>query len=71
MFIPPGFPTWSFSIPEVPECPEDLFVEPSPKKEKIEGSFCKNCKEYVLMAEPNQEDKITFICYLCRTDKYR
>jgi hypothetical protein len=38
--------------------------------DKCEGSFCFRCKEYALMAVPNQDDG-TFICYSCRFNRFR
>jgi len=34
------------------------------------GMACNRCKEFAMMAEPNQPDD-TFICYLCRFNPYR
>jgi hypothetical protein len=38
---------------------------------KRDGAKCARCTDFVLMAEPNQQDKKTFICFSCRSSPYR
>jgi len=35
------------------------------------GMKCSNCGEVAHMAEPNQADGVTFICYSCRANRWR
>lgn len=49
------------------ELPEIKIVKKDPKHD---GMSCLRCKEFVFMAEPNQQDG-TFKCYSCRQNKYR
>lgn len=37
------------------------------KKREKDGCDCATCKQFFPYAEPNQDDKETFICYGCRT----
>jgi len=36
----------------------------------LDGLFCAKCREFYMMAEPNQEDG-TLICWSCRQNPYR
>jgi hypothetical protein len=36
-----------------------------------DGMICARCEEFVSMSGPNQPDKVTFICYLCKENKFR
>lgn len=39
-------------------------------KQKIDGAFCKKCKEFFHQANSNMPDN-SFLCFLCRTYPYR
>lgn len=38
---------------------------------KRDGMRCERCTDFVLMAAANQADGITFMCWSCRSNKYR
>lgn len=38
---------------------------------KMDGVCCARCKDFVMMAVPNQPDEKTFLCYNCRNYPYR
>jgi hypothetical protein len=38
---------------------------------KVDGCNCKTCRQYIHMAEPNQPDNLTFICYSCTQNPIR
>ena len=40
-------------------------------RNKVDGCNCKTCKQYIHMAEPNQPDNQTFICYSCTNNPLR
>jgi hypothetical protein len=48
----------------------EFLMSKTPVKSPSEGMFCKQCKDFCVFAESNQEDG-SFVCYLCRQDPYR
>lgn len=57
-FMMPFFPGFNYN-------PNGNPVPEEPKDDR-DGCVCKTCKDFYAFAEPNQEDKKTFICYSCR-----
>jgi hypothetical protein len=41
------------------------------KTRKSDGMCCMHCKDFTLMAEANQPDGTTFICWSCRDNPWR
>ena len=63
--------TFDFSLVDLVSCEEEIpKTEKDPGIKISEGAKCNKCKDFVLMAQSNQEDG-TFICYLCRKDPWR
>lgn len=50
---------------------EDKILRLEYGNSRNDGMFCGRCQEFHSMAEANQEDGLTFICYQCRTDPWR
>ncbi len=59
-FMMPFFPGFNYNPTG---CPPE---ESSEIKDDRDGCICNKCREFYAYAEPNQEDKKTFICYSCR-----
>lgn len=38
--------------------------------QRMDGMCCDRCHDFIQMAEPNQEDNKTFICFCCRQNPY-
>lgn len=37
---------------------------------EMDGMCCSRCQDFILMAQPNQKDGKTFICWSCRDNPY-
>lgn len=63
-------PSTAYDIDWGASC-EDIEVLKPVVRKTPDGEKCAKCKEFTMMAEPNQSDGKTFICYLCRKDPWR
>ena len=47
----------------------EKFLQNKKNQGATDGMFCKNCKQFISFAEPNQPDG-SLICYTCRQNPY-